>query len=62
MSRQVSTVLLNRGTSTSSDQGVDDRCGANLGPAACGLYCLKEREHWRDAGADGFSVGYTIHM
>lgn len=62
-------MLLNRGTSTSSDQGVGDRCGANLGPAACGLCCLKEREpggaldreHWRDAGADGFSVGYAIN-
>lgn len=43
-----STVLLNRGTS--NNQGVDDRCGANLGPAACGLCCLKERE---PAGSPG---------
>ena len=71
MSRQISTVL-NRGTSKSgdSDQGVDDRCGADLGPAACQLCCLKEREPGgamdRSTGAmlelKSFSVGYGINM
>lgn len=67
MSRQISAVLSNRGTSKSgdSDQGVVDRCGANLGPAACRLCCLEKREpgeRWTDAGADGFSVGYAINV